>query len=546
MSAPRLKDASFIQLHIEKLILALGIFIFLIGVFLFVIGNPFAIELNNQTFAEPGEAVETLVRSDDALERGLQNPKPLPDIETPAFREDFNKMVERRIDSDTPIASLAASGLTLRSVTPDIPEPSRYALVYPPVPKDIKHVSGTDVLDKEFNLEATKRYYTLWGKDIEEPGDFTMFIAAGEFDIYEWVTRLQADSEVEGDIRIPVGIWLQRFGISGVALLREEWDPAAGIWIDRKIVEALPNQYRVLQDDVAPIETNAALAEIARLREGQLELAQPELPWLTDFVQAVAPGGEQDGVGIDGYIQSLDNENLGPKQKEILKLEEKIKHLEERRARQGQRPNRGPAAGPGPGDFDEPPPTRGGGNAERRDPIQRQIENLRERIERLRPQAEREEENRRRLEEQRRLREQERIRREELRAARNPGVFGGDTDPSAQAGIAGMDLKEGSTLRVWAADPSMQPGKTYRYKLLVTVINPLYAVPRLAADQLEENRDRAALLPTQAEIDAMPWIGPIKVEPKSRFFYTSGRVDSASIDIFRRHNGKLVYKDFDG
>ncbi len=537
MSAPRIKDASFIQLHIEKLILAVGLLVFAVGVFLFVLGNPFAIELNRQTYDDPAQAVNVLVRTDEALERGLQDPKPLPEIETPEFRENFIAMIDQRIDSESRLASLSNPGLTEGATYPDRPEPSRYTLVYPPAPKNIKHVSGTDVLDKEFNLAATKQFFELWGKDLDEPGDFTMFIASGEFDIYEWVTRLQADPKTPGDIKIPVGIWAQRFGIAGVALLREEWDPAQGRWVDRKIVEPLPSQYRVLEDDTAPVETNEALAEIAKLREGQIELAQPDLPWLSGFVQAVAPGDENAGVGVDGFIQQLNDENIGPKEKEILKLEEKIKQIEERRARQK---GRNPGGRPG-GDFDAPGPT-----SDRPDSSQRQIDSLRERIERLRPQAEREKENRRRLAEDRRLREEERRRREELQNARDRSVFGGGPDPIDQANVAGMNLKEGSTLRVWAADPSMRPGKTYRYKLLVSVINPLYAVPRLAADQLDENKSRAALLPTEDEIEAMSWIGPIKVEPKSRFFYTAGRESSASIDIYRRYNGKLVYQDFDG
>ena len=43
----------------------------------------------------------------------------------------------------------------------------------------------------------------------------------------------------------------------------------------------------------------------------------------------------------------------------------------------------------------------------------------------------------------------------------------------------------------------------------------------------------------------MPWIGPIKVEPKSRFFFTSGGDSRARIEIYRRHNGELITQEFD-
>lgn len=108
-----------------------------------------------------------------------------------------------------------------------------------------------------------------------------------------------------------------------------------------------------------------------------------------------------------------------------------------------------------------------------------------------------------------------------------------------------MQLEEGATVRVWAADPTMRPGKTYRYKLLVAAINPLYAVPRLEKQQLEENQSRAAIFPSKAEIDKMQWIGPITVEPRARFFFTSGSDSRAKVDIYRRYNGQLYSEDFD-
>lgn len=550
MSSRRIKDASFIQLHIEKLILAFGVLVFGVGVFLFVLGNPFAVEVNRQTYDDPADAVEVLKRSDARMEAGLADQKQLPEIVIPDFLEDFTAMKQQRVDEGMQLVSLSNPGITIPGVYPEIPEPSRYALVYPPVPKNITHVSGTDVLDKEFDPTATAKYFELWGKDPAEPGDFTMFIASGEFDVYKWVSRLQEESKEDGAIKIPAGIWAQRFGIAGVVLLRETWDPEAGRWTNREYVVPLPNQYRMMPKTEAPTDTNEALLEIAKLREGQIELAQPELPWLGGFVQAVAPGGQLAGAGVDGFIQQLDNENLGPAEKEILKLEEKIRQLEERRAkqleRQSGRPN--PRGDSRPGDFSDPGPGpgAGAGAGEKRDPIAQNIERLRERIESKRPQALREEENRRKIAEEKRLRDEERARRAALLAQRSESVFGAGEDPLAAAGITDMGLKEGSSLRVWAADPSMQPGKTYRYKLLVSVINPLYAVPRLAEDQLDENKQRAALLPTEEEIADMPWIGPIKVEPEYHFFFTSGRDNSASVEIFRRFDGELRFQDFDG
>jgi hypothetical protein len=559
MSAPRIKDAGFVQQHIEKMVLGGGLLIFAIAVFLFIIGNPFAVEVDRNTYDKPADAVDVLVRVDDRIETGLQETKPLPEITPPKFQEDFMAMMIRQFDLSEMVPGLGDPGATLAALTPDIPEPSRYALVYPPTPQEIEFVSGPDVLDKEFDEQLTREYFTMWGKDMQEPGDFTMFVASGEFDVWEWINRLKADPETSDDeaIKIPTGIWAQRFGIAGVALLREEFDPEQGRFTNRQIVEALPGQKRILPEFEAEPDTTQGIQLIMSLREAQLEITQPEMPWLEGFVQVTPPGGEEEGVGAGGYFQALNEENLGPAEKEILSLEQKIEQLRERQARQRERqnpdrpdrprrerPNRGgnDAPPPGAGDFDAPR----GPSSERRDPIERQITNLQERIERLRPKAMEEERNRQRLAELEQQREQERQRREALRAERDRDLIGSGQSIEGMAKIEGMNLQEGDTIRVWAADPTMEPGKTYRYKLLVAVINPLYAVPRLASDQLEENQQRAAIWPTEEEIDAMEWMGPIQVEPEYRFFFTGGGQSKADIDIYRRHKGVLRVQEFDG
>ncbi|MEM6258120.1 MAG: hypothetical protein AAGI37_07380 [Planctomycetota bacterium] len=534
MPATRIKDAGFVQQHLEKLILAGGVLVLLIAVALFVVGKPFAIEVNNTKHPTPKEAIDVLVTGDDRLEGGLNNTEPIPRPVPPDFLEDFIEMATLQADLDLLVNGLGDPGVTRDGLDPVPPPPSRYALVFPPAPKNVEFKSGVDLLDKEFDEEATREFFKLWGKDLDEPGDFSMFVASGEFDVWDWVNRLKADPDTGEQIKIPAGIWAQRFGIAGVALLREEFDPVEGRFGNPTIVAPLPRQTRVLPDDEAEKNVTLGLAEIARLREIQAEIAQPDLPWLDGFVQVVPPGDPDELEAAGGLIQSLNDENLGPAELEIIKLEEKIEQLQERQAKRNER-----QGNQAPGDFDNP-------GSERRDPLARQIEQQRERIERLRPQALKEEQERQRLAEAERLREAERARREALRSERDRRLAGPDEFNDGLARIEGMDLQEGSTLRVWAADPSMQPGKTYRYKLLVSVINPLYAVPRLAPDQLEENAQRAALLPSQREIDAMPWIGPIQVEPESSFFFTQGRDSGPELEIYRRYEGKLRVQEFDG
>ncbi|MGB0766759.1 MAG: hypothetical protein ACPGYV_03510 [Phycisphaeraceae bacterium] len=235
------------------------------------------------------------------------------------------------------------------------------------------------------------------------------------------------------------------------------------------------------------------------------------------------------GQGVDGFLTAVDEESLGPAEKRTLQLQEKIEQLEARREARNQRQGGG-SVGPGPGGFDAP--------SERRDPLARQIERLREQIAKLSEQAQEEKENRERLATLRREREERRLAAQKLRGEREfPGLDGGGQFGGTN--IEGIELKEGTTVRVWAADPTMRPGKTYRYKLLVSVINPLYAVKRLEPDQLADNQAKAAIMPTEDEIEDLDWIGPVNVEPESRFFFTSARDNSAKVEIYRRVYGEL-------
>jgi hypothetical protein len=564
MSTTRVKDAGFLQKNIEKLIFAAGAFVLVVVLGLFILANPFKIEIGGQEVGDAGEAVAILENGDQALVTGLNKQDPLPETTIPNFRDDYTAMLNKSVNTPGKAVRLARGGLTNLAIYPKLQPPPRYAMVYPPTPVEIEYAFGNDVLDTEINPQPLiDQFRELMGRpDAGKPGqpfDMSMFVAAGDFPIWEWYQELKGDEDASpgGDNQIPVGIWHKRFGIAATALLRETWDPIAGEWTDRQIVAALPGQARILPGDKETTNPAEALARVELIRQSQPQIVRPELPLLTDFVTVQPPGGDGVGDGADGFNEfgiELDEENLGPNEARIRELEEKIEALEERRREREERqrpredrPDR-PRPRPGrvgpddfgdPGDFGDPRDTR-----ERRDPIQRQIDRLQEEIERRRPEAEKERQERQERAELRRQREEEARRRREEARLNNPNAILPDEFASG-LDFEGVQLEEGATIRVWAADPTMRPGKTYRYKLLVATINPLYAVPRLEEQQLQENQARAAIFPTQAEIEAMDWIGPITTEPRARFFFTSGGENRAKVDVYRRHDGQLYSEDFD-
>jgi len=527
MATQRVKDAGFLQQHIEKLVLGAGLLILLIAFMIYFVGNPFAIELGGRSYDSAGPAISALKQNDEKIKRGLSDPSPIPDVELPPFAGNVMAMLNLKPDLTRSIARINEQGLSKRSIDPIVHEAVNYAAVYPPVPENIQFVSGADVLDANFTPEIVKAYHDLWGGEPESE-DFTMFIASGDFKIADWIKRLRAPATNPEQVSIPPGIWVARFGVAGVVLLREEWDPERGAWGNRVMVPALPGQQRLLPTDEAPTETTDALTLIQALRERQAELARPELPWLDGFVQAVAPGG--DLIGAEAGFGIIADEDLGPAEQQIKQLQLKIDQLEQTRKRieERRRPRPGPA-GAGADDFGDADTAAPSGN----DRIMRQIDSLKQKITILQPRADKEADERRRRTEIRERREQERIQRESLLGQARPGIDGGDLIDR----FKGLDLSEGASMRVWTADPTMKPGMTYRYKLMVAVINPLYAVPRLDPEQLAENRSKAAILPSEEEIEEMPWIGPVKVEPRIRFFFTSANNNQAKVEVFRFING---------
>ena len=131
--------------------------------------------------------------------------------------------------------------------------------------------------------------------------------------------------------------------------------------------------------------------------------------------------------------------------------------------------------------------------------------------------------------------------RERERNAQDPDGPG----PGRRAANVNADAsEEDPRLRVWAIDATVQPGAIYRYKLVAAVINPLYGVARLEESQLSANRFRADLSPAQETLDSLPWLDPIEIEPRRRFFVVSANEREAQVKVWRVFNGERVNDRF--
>jgi hypothetical protein len=105
-------------------------------------------------------------------------------------------------------------------------------------------------------------------------------------------------------------------------------------------------------------------------------------------------------------------------------------------------------------------------------------------------------------------------------------------------------------VRVWAQDLTVQPGRTYRYKVIVTVINPLFQYTRVATEQREINEFKLALGPSEDELAAMEWSPPVEVESNLLFFLAAANVADqinparARVEVWRIFDGRWRQKEF--
>lgn len=105
-------------------------------------------------------------------------------------------------------------------------------------------------------------------------------------------------------------------------------------------------------------------------------------------------------------------------------------------------------------------------------------------------------------------------------------------DPQADIGLP-------TNLEVWGHDINVQPGATYRYRILVGVFNPLFRQPNLHEEQAHM-RNEITLLSTPS-----PWSDPVVVEPELYVFLTQvPRDQAATFEVWRNVNSIWRNREF--
>ena len=94
---------------------------------------------------------------------------------------------------------------------------------------------------------------------------------------------------------------------------------------------------------------------------------------------------------------------------------------------------------------------------------------------------------------------------------------------------------------LWGHDITAQPGNSYRYRLRVHVLNPLFDQKQLNEQQKEAFGQRLAIAS-----DPTAWSDPINIDPEVQFFVVAAdrSHNRAEAEFFRVFNGQLRESTF--
>ncbi|MEM9913766.1 MAG: hypothetical protein AAF911_02265 [Planctomycetota bacterium] len=551
------KDFGFFQQHVEKIALGVGGLVLVgVGATQFLLGDPNAIEVKNQPVA-PSEIADAVIRESDRLKSKLADPNQLEGINAviPRYADSFAKLYNKPVGTDQMLAPIDNTGLAMdlnKVISPDYPEKF---LPTPPMATDVLAKSAHGVLA---NDGSDQYFAVLEMVGDRQPADFNYVSVSGTFSFEELISRYSA-IDIPGEQRIDAGLWRERLAITSVQLLREELDPTTGEWGNRVIVNPLPGSTAIVPSNQPTLTFEESQDLEQQLRSNQRDLRQPLFPSISNGPWTPPDIGNR--VYTPEELQRREDlERL------ITRLQRQLDRLQgtdDRSARGSDRRSERSSRRGGPEDFEDygdlggsdresrRGSRRGGGDEEdnpRADREARQIAQLEEDL----------------MEAERELNELLGIDEDEEqpgRAGQRRGGFDGpDFDdfpddigpgitPGRRGNLGGSPRgEESDVVKVWAHDLTVEPGKTYRYKVLVSVMNPLYRFPRLNPTQLAENRNRVSLGPSEADIAAAEWSlsGQVTVEPEFYYFVDSANKEQkrADIEVWTVYDGMWRKNEF--
>lgn len=512
----KVKGVNWFEAHVEWVLVALLALAGLAAVAMQFVGQGNRVEVERVEYPLP-EAYSRVVTEAQTVQGRLDAntapedlPKQIPDVAT-AVREGLREGVVS--DDRLEIALTHA----FRPVMEDSggrvgPLEAVYAAVEAPGPTEIAARAYIATLDPVVVATNAALAETLGGES--QPYDVRSVSVAASFDAVELLRRFSADPDgPSGPAQaIPRFLWNDA-EIADVQLERERLG-SDGRWTERTIVANLPGRASIRADLASVSDRSAKRRLDARAREARDQIVRP-LYYRTIAGDDWAPPAAERVDGGSGIAANVARQiqRLISSERDLEDLRSQLESLEgdSSGARSDRAPDRRMIASSQPsGPFQPSAPSREEEEQQREERNEeRQRADRDRRIKQLKDQITRTEE---RVEQ---LRTWLTDRGVDIEAVTGEKEAPSQTDWTPEPAQA---LNAGGVVRVWRHDVTVDPGETYRYRLRVLVMNPLYSMQ----ENLREQDTQAASQPA-VESPWSDWSGAVRVAPEAQVFFTTSR-----------------------
>jgi len=515
-----LKGVKAVEQHVEKIVLGVVAVLFLSVLSIQFLGGPNTIQVGNQDVA-PADAFKPAERMARVVIAKVEQADLPPDAipEPLHLAERFKDRLKAPVVPSRVMASALGRPLDIQGgseATVRVGEERRYVEPTAPAPTGIIAALTQSTIDP-YEAIAVPGLADLLPD--EQPFDKVSISVEGAFDGTALKAMLQRDPDGPGGLSpIPTTWWRGVISILAVQAQREEWVEQEQAWTNATIIDPAPGQVDLLGEVREQFDQGGpgridlvSLANEAGNSDMRAQILRPEYYRTIAGPEWVRP--ERASSAAENQLRKGEIDRL---------LDTLAKVIVDRKDAEGQ-VGRAPPGGPGrePGNR-----SREGGEGERNPSGQTQA-------------GQSEMQRRQRLD--RLMRREDALRRQLLEQYQMEVDENGrpiDEAAGERFETRGMEMTEEPEIRIWAHDLTVEPGKTYRYRLRVVLNNPAYRQPQLLEEQKQMGAE--AYLYSQWS----QWTDPISASRDRYFFVVSasergqlGGMPRASVRMYEFYYG---------
>ncbi len=508
----KLKGINVFEQHVEKIFAGAIFAAFLVLLAWQFVSRPATVTVNKRE-VPLNQAWETVAEESRRVQANLNSTRAPDALDAAAATEQIVKFNDTYRGPLTPSKTLAIAigestnlGSAGGTVASTIAPLAELVVPAPSAPYGSAHLTLISPLEAEGKPEVA----AILPKAM--PFDKAGVTVEAAFNGGDLLDSLTVDPDGDGPIRaMPRHWWDGAIQIVDVELQREELG-ANGVWGGQKTIAPLPGRFSLREDLTQPFEGAAQLKERAKtatefaeyIRRPPYYASAMGEKWMTPAERrdledrlAAQAGTADDAARI--------RRQLDGKREELQRSEQELANLgagggarpPQERPRPSPPPNPG-GKGTGGGGGGAPP------SVDRNQPPRDTTEQKRKGLERRIDQAKRDIAS---------LIERLRAMGEDVSMYGAAEAAPVDTNAPAKAEAP---LLENHSVRIWSHDVFVERGKTYRYRMVVVLNNPMFGQGNVMVPAQQEWSKAAVVRSAPSE-----WSEPIRVDDETYYFITS-------------------------